>query len=96
MENIQENINRIMTLMEIKKKKKPLKKTEPVKDDTEISEEDAVTDTASADAGATTNSGSSTKWSDVVGSQLKRGHANPIGNTKWESGLTRGAGNQLK
>ena len=34
-------------------------------------------------------------WSDVVGSTLTRGHANPLGNTKWESGLTRGPANQL-
>ena len=58
-----------------------------------------------ADAGASAGGTSSstggggknnvTTWSQIVGAQLKRGHANPLGNTKWESGLTRGPANQL-
>jgi len=36
-----------------------------------------------------------TTWSATVGANLKRGKANPLGNTKWESGLTRGPANQL-
>lgn len=35
------------------------------------------------------------KWEDVVGSQLKRGHANPLKNTVWKSGIERGAANQI-
>jgi len=55
---------------------------------------------AGASAGGTSSSGGGgknnvTTWSQIVGAQLKRGHANPLGNTKWESGLTRGAANQL-
>jgi len=55
---------------------------------------------AGASAGGASSSGGGgknnvTTWSQIVGAQLKRGHANPLGNTKWESGLTRGAANQL-
>lgn len=50
-------------------------------------------------AGASSSGGGSknnvTTWSKTVGASLKRGKANPIGVTKWESGLTRGASNQL-
>jgi len=35
------------------------------------------------------------KWENVVGSQLKRGHANPLKNTVWKSGIERGAANQI-
>lgn len=87
-----------MVLMEIKKKKKPLKKVKEV-EESEVTEEDAPSDSAGSTTTTTMtsqNAGSPSKWSDVVGSQLKRAHGNPIGNTKWESGLTRGAGNQLK
>jgi hypothetical protein len=37
--------------------------------------------------------GSIPKWSDSY--QTKRGHANPIANTKWETGLARGSANQI-
>lgn len=58
----------------------------------EIKEQDA------AAGGGTTGGGSKnnvTTWSQIVGANLKRGKANPLGNTKWESGLTRGPANQL-
>lgn len=51
-----------------------------------------------APAGGTTGGGGKnnvTTWSQIVGANLKRGKANPLGNTKWESGLTRGPANQL-
>lgn len=53
-----------------------------------------------AGAGSTTGGGGGgknnvTTWSQIVGANLKRGKANPLGNTKWESGLTRGPANQL-
>lgn len=55
---------------------------------------------AGASAGGSTPSGGGgknnvTTWSQIVGANLKRGKANPLGNTKWESGLTRGPANQL-
>ena len=51
----------------------------------------------SAPSGGGTGGGKNnvTTWSQVVGANLKRGKANPLGNTKWESGLTRGPANQL-
>ena len=53
---------------------------------------------APAGGGATGGGGGKnnvTTWSQIVGANLKRGKANPLGNTKWESGLTRGPANQL-
>lgn len=37
-------------------------------------------------------------WSSIVGANVSRGKANPLGKSgeKWESGLTRGPANQLK
>jgi len=58
----------------------------------ELGEQDA---TASSTAGSTGGKNNVTTWSATVGAGLKRGHANPLGNTKWESGLTRGPANQL-
>jgi len=61
----------------------------------ELGEQDAAgsTSTASSSGGGSKNN--VTTWSQVVGANLKRGKANPLGNTKWESGLTRGPANQL-
>lgn len=56
----------------------------------ELGEQDAA-----STAGATGGKNNVTTWSGTVGAQLKRGKANPLGNTKWESGLTRGPANQL-
>lgn len=60
----------------------------------ELGEQDAASAGAST-AGATGGKNNVTTWSGTVGAQLKRGKANPLGNTKWESGLTRGPANQL-
>ena len=65
----------------------------------EIGEQETADTGASASPTAGSTGGGSknnvTTWSGTVGAQLKRGHANPLGNTKWESGLTRGPANQL-
>lgn len=61
----------------------------------EIGEQGAA---PAAGGAASTGGGSKnnvTTWSQIVGANLKRGKANPLGNTKWESGLTRGPANQL-
>lgn len=52
-------------------------------------------DSAGASSSGSGGKNNVTTWSKTVGASLKRGKANPIGNTKWESGLTRGASNQL-
>jgi len=52
-------------------------------------------ETDSAAGSSTGSKNNVTTWSGTVGAQLKRGKANPLGNTKWESGLTRGPANQL-
>lgn len=59
----------------------------------ELGEQEAAASSAGSTGGGSKNN--VTTWSQVVGAQLKRGKANPLGNTKWESGLTRGAANQL-
>lgn len=60
-------------------------------------EEIGEQETAGASAGSTGGGSKNnvTTWSGTVGAQLKKEHANPLGNTKWESGLTRGPANQL-
>jgi len=60
----------------------------------ELGEQDAAASTTSTSGGGG-GKNNVTTWSGTVGAQLKRGHANPLGNTKWESGLTRGPANQL-
>jgi hypothetical protein len=60
----------------------------------ELGEQEAASAGAST-GGATGGKNNVTTWSGTVGAQLKRGKANPLGNTKWESGLTRGPANQL-
>ena len=60
----------------------------------ELDEQDAAPASAPATGGGSKNN--VTTWSQIVGAQLKRGKANPLGNTKWESGLARsGPANQL-
>lgn len=81
-----DNINSLIKLM---------KKYTISKIDKEIGEQDAE---GAAPTGGATGGGSKnnpTTWSKTVGANLKRGKANPLGNTKWESGLTRGPANQL-
>lgn len=58
----------------------------------ELGEQDAGASTSGGGGGSKNNV---TTWSQVVGANLKRGKANPLGNTKWASGLTRGPANQL-
>jgi hypothetical protein len=58
----------------------------------ELGEQDAASTTSTSGGGGKNNV---TTWSATVGANLKRGKANPLGNTKWESGLTRGPANQL-
>jgi hypothetical protein len=65
---------------------------------TTTSTEGEIGEQGEAPAGGATGGGSKnnvTTWSQIVGANLKRGKANPIANTKWESGLTRGPANQL-
>lgn len=59
----------------------------------ELGEQDAAAASTSSSGGGGKNN--VTTWSATVGAALKRGKANPLGNTKWESGLTRGPANQL-
>lgn len=59
----------------------------------EIGEQEAAGASTSSSGGGGKNN--VTTWSATVGAGLKRGKANPLGNTKWESGLTRGPANQL-
>ena len=100
-----ENISRIKSLMEIK--------DDVELDESDLSEEgeeatdtttDTTTDTGSSitpwESGVTrgpANQVGVTKWSDVVGANLKRGKANPLmaSGQKWETGLTRGSANQI-
>ena len=51
-----------------------------------------------AAGGSTTSSGAGTtsKWADVVGSQVKRSQGNQIKTQPWASGITKGPGNQSK
>jgi hypothetical protein len=60
----------------------------------ELGEQEAES-SAGSTGGASGSKNNVTTWSKTVGAQLKRGKANPLGNTKWESGLTRGPSNQL-
>jgi hypothetical protein len=62
-------------------------------EEAEISEEGDA-----AAGGSTTSSGAGTtsKWADVVGSQVKRSQGNQIKTQPWASGITKGPGNQSK
>ena len=74
------------------------KNSEPLDDDEEtgeLGEQEATPAAAPATGGSTGGGGSVPKWSDSY--QLKRGKANPLmaSGQKWETGLTRGAANQI-
>ena len=73
------------------KNSEPLDKDEET---VELGEQDAAPATAPA-TGGSTGGGSVPKWSDSY--QLKRGKANPLmaSGQKWETGLARGAANQI-
>ena len=90
MKNINEDIRRILKLMEVEKEEISDKDKEEI-EETEISEEGEA-----ATGGSSTSSGTASKWADVVGSLLKRGQGNQIKTQPWASGITKGAGNQSK
>ena len=62
----------------------------------ELGEQEAAAAPSTPSTGGSTGGGGSVpKWSDSY--QLKRGKANPLmaSGQKWETGLTRGAANQI-
>jgi len=73
------------------------KNSEPVDNEEtgEIGEQDAAAAPAASTGGSTGGGGSVPKWADSY--QTKRGKANMLGKggEKWETGLTRGAANQI-
>ena len=74
------------------------KNSEPIQDDNddtgEIGEQDDAA-AAPSTGGSTGGGGSVPKWADSY--PLKRGKSNMLGKTgeKWNTGLTRGPGNQI-
>jgi hypothetical protein len=92
MNNLLENIKRIKSIMDIPE----IDENDDLKiDETEISEEGEEA-TSTTTSSTSQNAGSPTTWASIVGSQLKRGKGNPIGNTPRADDTGRGAGNQLK
>jgi len=71
-----------------------MKEYTPKTDTIELEEDDA----AATSGGGGGGSNSPSTWSDIVGSKVSRGKANPLNKAgqKWESGLSRGPANQLK
>ena len=71
-----------------------MKEYTPKTDNVELGEQDAPSDGGGSGGGGNTPS----TWSDIVGSKVSRGKANPLmkSGQKWESGLSRGPANQLK
>ena len=71
-----------------------MKEYTPKTDNIELEEQD--TPPAGGSGGGGGNQPST--WSDIVGSKVSRGKANPLmkSGQKWESGLSRGPANQLK
>ena len=71
-----------------------MKEYTPKTETIELEEDDA----AATSGGSGGGSNSPSTWSDIVGSKVSRGKANPLNKAgqKWESGLTRGPANQLK
>jgi len=71
-----------------------MKEYTPKTDTIELGEDDA----AATSSGSGGGGNSPSTWSDIVGSKVSRGKANPLmkSGQKWESGLTRGPANQLK
>ena len=73
------------------------KNSEPIEDDetAELGEQDAASAPAPSTGGSTGGGGSVPKWADSY--QTKRGKANPLmaSGQKWETGLARGAANQI-
>jgi hypothetical protein len=71
-----------------------MKEYTPKTDTIELGEQDTPSDGGGSGGGSNTPS----TWSDIVGSKVSRGKANPLNKAgqKWESGLSRGPANQLK
>jgi hypothetical protein len=71
-----------------------MKEYTPKTDTIELDEDDAAATSGGSGGGGNTPS----TWSDIVGSKVSRGKANPLmkSGQKWESGLSRGPANQLK
>ena len=71
-----------------------MKEYTPKTDTIELEEDDA----ASTSGGSGGGGNQPSTWSDVVGSKVSRGKANPLmkSGQKWETGLSRGPANQLK
>ena len=71
-----------------------MKEYTPKTDKIELEEDDAAVTSGGSGGGGNSPS----TWSDIVGSKVSRGKANPLmkSGQKWESGLTRGPANQLK
>jgi hypothetical protein len=71
-----------------------MKEYTPKTDTIELEEEDAAVTSGGSGGGGNSPS----TWSDIVGSKVSRGKANPLmkSGQKWESGLSRGPANQLK
>ena len=71
-----------------------MKEYTPKTDTIELEEDDA----AATSGGSGGGGNSPSTWSDIVGSKVSRGKANPLmkSGQKWESGLSRGPANQLK
>jgi len=71
-----------------------MKEYTPKTDIIELGEDDA----AATSGGSGGGGNSPSTWSDIVGSKVSRGKANPLmkSGQKWESGLSRGPANQLK
>lgn len=70
-----------------------MKEYTPKTDNLELDEQDAPSEGGGGGGGNQPST-----WSDVVGSKVSRGKANPLmkSGQKWESGLSRGPANQLK
>jgi hypothetical protein len=70
-----------------------MKEYTPKTDTIELEEDDAA-----ATSGGSGSGNQPSTWSDIVGSKVSRGKANPLNKAgqKWESGLSRGPANQLK
>lgn len=69
-----------------------MKEYTPKTDNIELGEQDTPP------AGGSGGGNQPSTWSDIVGSKVSRGKANPLmkSGQKWESGLSRGPANQLK
>ena len=70
-----------------------MKEYTPKTDTIELGEDDA----AATSSGSGGGGNSPSTWSDIVGSNVSRGKANPLmkSGEKWNTGLKRGSANQI-